>query len=153
MEQRPLPCAHRAPRPPMPPMTTPTDLTALYTTAWPHHLDGAYRPLLSGTVARPTSDHGQTSAAGCFSSPYSELPTLSQIGFTAPSNVTRWWLQEGMGPHGYAPYFPYTYTTPRRVTPIVRHRMIGFSCHRPGRCRCRLWGWARCQHRRRYRAR
>jgi hypothetical protein len=93
-------------------MTTPTDSTALYIAVWPHHPDAAYRPLLPGTVAMPTSDHGQTSTAGYCSSPYSELPTLSQIGFTPPSNVARWWVRERMGPHGYAPYFPYTYTGP-----------------------------------------
>jgi len=112
MDQRPPLCAHRAPRPPVPPMTTPTDSTSLYTTAWPHHPDAAYRPLLLGTVAVPTSDHGHTSTVGYSSSPYSELPTLSQIGFTPPGNVVRWWVREGMGPHGYAPYFPYTYTGP-----------------------------------------
>jgi len=112
MDQRPPPCAYQAPRPLVPPMTTPTDSTALYTAPWPHHPDVAYRPLLPGTVAVPTSDHGQTSTAGCSSSPYSELPTLSQIGFTPPGNVARWWVREGMGPHGYAPYFSYTYTGP-----------------------------------------
>jgi hypothetical protein len=112
MDQRPPPCAYRAPRPSMTPMTTPTNSTALYTAAWPHHPDAAYRPLLPGTVPLPTSDHGQTSTAGYCSSPYSELPTLSQIGFTPPGNVARWWVREGMGPHGYAPYFPYTYTGP-----------------------------------------
>jgi hypothetical protein len=117
MDQRPPPCAHRAPCPPVPPMTTPTDSTTLYTTTWPHHPDAAYRPLLPGTVAEATSNHGQTSTAGCFSSPYSEAPTLSQIGFTASGNVTRWWLREGMGPHGYVPYFPYTYTAPPPCNP------------------------------------
>jgi hypothetical protein len=63
------------------------------------------------------SDHKQTSTAGCSSSPYSELPTLSQIGFTPPGNVTRWWLREGMGPYGYTPYFPYTYTPPTPCNP------------------------------------
>jgi hypothetical protein len=117
MDQRPLPCAYRVPYPPLPPMTTPTDSTALYIVAWPHHPDAAYRPLLLGTVAVPTSDHGQTSTAGCCSSPYSEPPTLSQIGFTPPGNVAQWWVREGMGPHGYAPYFSYTYTTPMTCKP------------------------------------
>jgi hypothetical protein len=99
------------------PMTTPTDSTALYTAAWPHHSDGAYRPLLPGTVAVPTSDHGQTSTARHCSSPLSELPTLSQIGFTQPGNVARWWVREGMGPQGYATYFPYTYSVPSTCNP------------------------------------
>jgi hypothetical protein len=117
MDQRPPPYAYWAPRPPVPPMTTPTDSTALYTAAWPHHLDGAYRPLLLGTVAVSTSDHGQTSTARPCSSPLSELPTLSQIGFTQPGNVARWWVREGMGPQGYAPYFPYTYSVPSTCNP------------------------------------
>jgi hypothetical protein len=117
MDQRPHPCAHRAPRPLVPPMTTPTDSTALYTAAWSHHPDAAYRPLLPGTVAGPTSDHGKTSTVGCFNSPYSEPLTLSQLGFTPPGNVTRWWLREGIEPHGYASYFPFTYTTPKPCNP------------------------------------
>jgi hypothetical protein len=117
MDQRPPPYAYRAPRPPVPPMTTPTDSTALYTTAWPHHPDGDYRPLLPGTVAVPMSDHEQTSTAGCCSSPLSELPTLSQIGFTQPGNVARWWVREGMGPQGYAPYFSFTYSVPMTCNP------------------------------------
>jgi hypothetical protein len=117
MDQRPPPYAYRAPRPPVPPMTKPTDSTALYTAAWPHHPDGAYRPLLPGTVAEPTSDHGQTSTAGCCSSPLSEPPTLSQIGFTQPGNVARWWVREGMGPQGYTPYFPFTYSVPMTCNP------------------------------------
>jgi hypothetical protein len=117
MDQRPTPYAYRAPRPPVPHMTTPTDSTALYTAAWPHHPDGAYRPLLPGTVAVPTSDHGQTSTVGPCSSPLPELPTLSQIGFTQPGNVARWWVREGMGPQGYAPYFPYTYSVPMMCNP------------------------------------
>jgi len=112
MDQRSPPCAYRAHRPPVPPMTTPTYSTALYTAAWLHHPDVAYRPLLLGTVAVPTSDHGQTSTAGYCSSPYSELSTLSQIGFTPPGNVARWWVREGIEPHGYASYFQYTYTGP-----------------------------------------
>jgi hypothetical protein len=116
MDQRP-PHAYRAPRPPVTPMTKPTDSTALYIAAWPHHPGAAYRPLLPGTMAVPTSDHGQTSTAGCRSSPLSELPTLSQIGFTPPGNVARWWVREGMGPHGYASYFPYTYTGPMTCNP------------------------------------
>jgi hypothetical protein len=117
MDQRPPPYAYRAPRPPVPPMTTPTDSTALYTAAWPHHPDGAYRPLMPGTVAVLTSDHGQTSTAGPCSSPLSELPTLSQIGFTQPGNAYRWWVREGRGPQGYAPYFPYTYSVPSTCNP------------------------------------
>jgi hypothetical protein len=117
MDQRPPPYAYQVPRPPVPPMTTPTNSTALYTAAWPHHPDGAYRPLLPGTVAVPTSDHGQTSTAGPCSSPFSELPTLSQIGFTQPGNVARWWVREGMGSQGYAPYFPYTSSVPSTCNP------------------------------------
>lgn len=111
------PYAYRAPRPPVPPMTTPTDSTPVYTTAWPHHPDGAYRPLLPGMVAVPTSDHGQTSTAGPSSSPLSEPPTLSQIGFTQPGNTYRWWVREGIGSQGYAPYFPYTYSGPMTCNP------------------------------------
>jgi len=117
MDQKLPPYAYRAPRPLLSPMTTPTDSTALYTAAWPHHPDAAYKPLLPGKVAVPTLDHGQTSTAGYCSSPYSEPPTLSQIGFTPPGNVARWWVREGMWPHGYAPYFPYTYTAPMTCNP------------------------------------
>jgi len=115
MDQRPPPCAHRAPRLPVPPTTTPTALAPLCTTGWPHHPDAAYRPLLPGTVAVPTSDHGQTSTAGYSCSPYSELPTFLQMEITPPGHVTRWWVREGydgLGQHGYVPYFPYPYTRP-----------------------------------------
>jgi hypothetical protein len=117
MDQRLPPYAYRAPRPPVPPMTTPTDSTAVYTAAWPHHPDGAYRPLFPGMVAVPTSDHEQTSTAGPCSSPLSELPTLSQIGFTQPGNAYRWWVREGMGSQGYTSYFPYTYSVPSTCNP------------------------------------
>jgi hypothetical protein len=115
MDQRPPPCAHRAPRLPVPPTTMPTASAPLYTAGWPHHPDAAYRPLLSGTVAVPTSDRGQTSIAGYSGSPYSEPLTFSQMGITPPSHVTRWWVREGydgLGQHGYASYFPYPYTGP-----------------------------------------
>ncbi|XP_062162130.1 uncharacterized protein LOC133869188 [Alnus glutinosa] len=117
MDQGRHPYAYRAPRPPVPPMTTPTDSTPVYTEAWPPHPDGAYRPLLPGMVAVPTSDHGQTSTAGVGSSPLSEPPTLSQLGFTQPGNAYRWWVQEGVGSQGYAPYFPYTYSRPMTCNP------------------------------------
>jgi len=73
--------------------------------------------LLPGMVAVPTSDHGQTSTAGPCSSPLSEPPTLSQIGFTQSGNAYRWWLREGMGSQGYAPYFPFTYSVPSTCNP------------------------------------
>jgi hypothetical protein len=132
MDQRPPPYAYRAPRPPVPPMTTPTDSTALYTAAWPHHPDGAYRPLLPGTVAVPTSNHGQTSTAGPCSSPLSELSTLSQIGFTQPGNAYRWWVREGMGPQDYAPYFPYTYSVPSTCNPDSETQDGRFSLSQTG---------------------
>jgi hypothetical protein len=115
MDQRPSPCAHRAPRLPVPSMTTPTAPAPPYTAAWPHHPDATYRPLMPGTVGVTTSDHGQTSTAGYFSSPYSVPPTFSQMGITSPGHVTQWWAREGhdwMRTHGYMPYFPYTYTRP-----------------------------------------
>jgi hypothetical protein len=108
MDQRPPHYAYRAPSPPVPPMTTPTVSTALYSAAWPHHPDGAYRPLLPGTVAWPTSDHGQTSTAGPCSSPFSEPPSLSQLGFTQPGNAYRWWVNQP----GYASYSPFTCSVP-----------------------------------------
>jgi hypothetical protein len=37
--------------------------------------------------------------------------------------------------------FPILILDLRHVDLIVRHKMIGFLCHKPGRCRCRLWGW------------
>jgi hypothetical protein len=112
MDQRPPPCTYQAPRPPVPLTTTPTDSAALYTAGWPLHPDAAYKPLLPGQMVVPTSDHWQTSTAGYSSSPYSEPPSFSQMGITPPGHVTRWWVREGMGPHGYMPYFPYTYTGP-----------------------------------------
>jgi hypothetical protein len=72
---------------------------------------------MPGMVVVPTSDHGQTSTAGCYSSLLSEPSTLSQIGFTPPGNVARWWVREGMGPQGYAPYFSYTYSVPMACNP------------------------------------
>ncbi|XP_062171470.1 uncharacterized protein LOC133877245 isoform X2 [Alnus glutinosa] len=132
MDQRPPHYAYRAPSPPVPPMTTPTVSTALYSAAWPHHPDGPYRPLLPGTVAVPTSDHGQSSTAGPCSSPLSELPTLSQIGFTQPGNAYRWWLREGMGSQGYAPYFPYTYSGPMTCNPDSETQDVGFPLSQTG---------------------
>jgi hypothetical protein len=123
----------------------PTDSTALYTTAWPHHPEVVYRPLLPGTVVVPTSDHGHISTAGCSSSPYSELQTLCQIGFTPPGNVTRWWLGEGMGPHGYAPYFPYTYTPPTPCNPDNETQDDRVLLSQTGEMQM-LWGWDRYQH-------
>jgi hypothetical protein len=153
MDQRPPPCAYRTPRPLVPPMTTPTDSTALYTAAWPHHPDVAYRPLLPSTVAMPTSDHGQTSTAGYCSSPYSELPTLSHIEFThqvmwLDGGCERGWCHMVMRRTFHIHILDLCH-----VDLIVRHMMIGFLCHRPGRCRCQLWGWDRCQHRQRCRVR
>jgi hypothetical protein len=112
MDQIPPPCAHWAPRLPVPSTTTPTASAALYTAGWPHHPDAAYRTLLPGTVAVSTSDHGPTSTAGYSCSPYEMPLTFSQMGITSPGHVTRWWVREGMGPHGYAPYFPYPYIGP-----------------------------------------
>jgi len=82
MDQRPPPCAHRAPHLPVPPTTMRTALAPLYTAAWPHHPDAAYRPLLPDTVGVITSDHGQTSTAGYSCSPYSVPSTFSQMGIT-----------------------------------------------------------------------
>jgi hypothetical protein len=140
MDQRPPPCAYRAPRPPVPLMTTPTDSTALYTAPWPHHPDAAYRPLLPGTVAVPTSDHGQTSTAECSSSPYSEMPTLSQIGFTPQVTWLDGGCERGWGHMVMRRTFRIHILDLCHVDLIVRYRMIGFLCHRSGRCRCRLWG-------------
>jgi hypothetical protein len=118
MDQRPPPCAHRAPHLPVPPTTMRTALAPLYTAAWPHHPDAAYRPLLPDTVGVITSDHGQTSTAGYSCSPYSVPSTFSQMGITSPGHVTRWWVREGhdaISPHwanmGYYPY-PFTGTMP-----------------------------------------
>jgi len=145
MDQRPPPCAHRAPHLPVPPTTMPTALAPLYTTAWPHHPDAAYRPLLPGTVGVIPSDHGQTSTAGYSCSPYSVPSTFSQMGITSPGHVTRWWVREGhdaISPHwANMGYYPYPFTAGLCLTDlIVRHRMIGFRCHSRGRCRCRLQG-------------
>jgi hypothetical protein len=99
----------------VPPTTTPTASAPLYTAGSPHHLDAAYRPLLPGTVAVPTSDRVRTSTAGYSCSPYSDPSTLSLDGITPPGHVTRWWVRQGydgLGQHGYAPYFPYPYTGP-----------------------------------------
>jgi len=115
MDQRPPPCAHRAPRLPMPSTTTPTTPAPLYTAAWPHYPDAAYRPLMSGTVGVTTSNHGQTSTAGYFSSQNSVPSTFSQMGITSPGHMTRWWARKGhnwMSTHSSMPYFPYTYTGP-----------------------------------------
>jgi len=116
MDQRPPPYAHGAPRLPVPSMTTSTAQVSLHTAPWPHHPYAAYRPLLPSTARMTTSDHGQTSYAGYFSSPYSVPPTFSQMGITLPGHVTRWWVREGhdgISPHwANMPYFPYTYTGP-----------------------------------------
>jgi hypothetical protein len=116
MDQRPPSCAHRAPCLPVPPTTTSTSPTPLYTMAWPHHPNAAYRPLLPSTVGMTTSDHGQTNTAGYSSFPYSVPLTLSQMGITSPGHVTRWCAPEGYD--GMTPqwpnmlYFPYPYTIP-----------------------------------------
>jgi hypothetical protein len=116
MDQRPHPCAHWAPRLPMPSMTTSTAQASLHTAPWPHHPNAAYSPVLPETAGMTSSDHGQTSSAGYYYSPYSVPPTFSQMGMTSPSHVTRWWAQEGhdgISPHwANMPYFPYTYTGP-----------------------------------------
>jgi hypothetical protein len=66
-------------------------------------------------MAVPTSNRGQTSTAGYSGSSYSEPQTFLEIGITPPGHVSRWWVREGydgLGQHGYAPYFPYPYTGP-----------------------------------------
>jgi hypothetical protein len=117
MDQRLPPCAHRAPRLPVPPTTMSTYPAPLYTAAWPHHPDAAYRPLLPDTAGMTMSHHGQTSTAG-YSSPYSVPPTLSQMGITSPGHVARWCAPEGYDgmtppwPHMMYSSHPYTPPTP-----------------------------------------
>lgn len=99
--------------------------------AWPHLPDATYRPLLPGAVAGPRLDHEQPGTTGSFSSPYSELPTLSKIGFTQLGNVTGWWLREEMGSKGYAPYFPYTYMPPTPCNPDSERQDERFPVAQP----------------------
>jgi hypothetical protein len=119
MDQRPPPCAHRAPSLPVPPTTTPTASTPLYTAAWPHHPDAAYRPLMPSTVGTTTSDHGRASGAGY--SPYLLPPTFLHMGITSPGHVARWWAREGHdagSPHwANMGYYPYPFTPPMSCNP------------------------------------
>jgi hypothetical protein len=136
MDQRPPPCAHRAPRLPMPSATTSTAQASLYTAPWPHNPDAVYRPLLPGTAGMTTSDHGQTSSAGYSYSPYSVPPMFSQLGITSPGHVTRWWVREGhdgMSPHwANMPYFSYPYTGPTPCGPDSETQDDRFLLPQPG---------------------
>jgi len=144
MDQRPPPYAHRAPRLPVPPTTISTAPEPLYTAAWLHHPDAAYRPLLPGTVGMTTSDHEQTSTAGYSCSPYSMPPTFSQMGITSPGHVTRWWVREvhnTIRPHwANMGYYPYPFTGPTPCGSDSETQDGRFPFHSRVRCKCRLRG-------------
>jgi hypothetical protein len=96
MDQRPPPCAHRAPRMPVPSTSTPHG--SLYTQ--PHHTNGAYRPLLSSKVGYQP-EHRYTGFAG-----YSSLPSIMSPMLPQPYS-----MPETMSPFGITysplPYEPY----------------------------------------------
>jgi hypothetical protein len=136
MDQRPPPCAHRAPCLLVPSTTTSTAQASLHTASWPYHPDATCRPFLPGTVRMTMSDHGQTSSAGYYCSPYSLPPTFSQMWITSPGHVTRWWAREGhdgISPHwANMLYFPYTYTGPTPCGSDRETQDDRFSLPQPG---------------------
>jgi len=145
MDQRPPPCAHRAPRLPVPSTTTSTAHASLHTAPWPHHqmplIDQSYR-LRQGWPCQITDRPVQLDiivlhTRCCWRS--------RKWGW--PHQIM--WLDSGqervMMGSTHIGLICHTFHTPildlRHVDLTVRHKMIGFHCHSRERGECRLRGW------------